>query len=304
MKKIFLMAGVCLLAASCSKECVEQVETETVMAPVKVHVSDFSMSVGEFPDAAGRTRDAAARTRGAVNPATYDGVGAITLAFYKEGTEVYKTTQVKRSASTYDTFGEFGLMLPTGSYTMVVVGYGLFDGDTFTLTSPESANFSPKARETFVKTQPVTITSAAAVDISATLNRIASRVTVESTDGRSAEAAKVRMTLSGGGISFSPTTGLATDNTGLVNTLNISKKTGETTSSTSFLFLTTDEQTIDVTIEVLDAAENTLYSKTVKDVPLKRNRITTLSGPLYTNASLTGAFLVNADWLDGETVNF
>ena len=129
------MAGVCLLAASCSKECVEQVETETIMAPVKVHVSDFSMSVGEFPDAAGRTRDA-------VNPATYDGVGAITLAFYKEGTEVYTTTQVKRSASTYDTFGEFGLMLPTGTYTMVVVGYGLFDGDTFTLTSPESANFS------------------------------------------------------------------------------------------------------------------------------------------------------------------
>ena len=71
-----------------------------------------------------------------------------------------------------------------------------------------------------------------------------------------------------------------------------------------FLFLTTDEQTIDVTIDILDAAENILYSKTVKDVPLKRNRITTLSGPLYTNASLTGAFLVNADWLDGETVNF
>ena len=290
MKKIIILSAVlALLASSCSNE--ETSNDNQILAPVRVHVNDFSVSMDEFPESQTRATDIA----------NYNDVKAITLAFYNGTTEEYKTTQLRSSATS---FGEFTLSLPMGSYTMVVVGYALLDGDEFTLTSPTSASFSPKARETFVNTQTVNITNAAAVDISATLERIVSRLKVDSTDGRTANATSVRMTLSAGGKSFNPSTGAATVNTGFTNTLNISAAVGNTTSSTSFLFLASDEQDINVTIETLDADGNPLFSKTVENVPLKRNRITTLSGTMYTNPSVGGAFQVNTDWLTGNNVPF
>ena len=54
---------------------------------------------------------------------------------------------------------------------------------------------------------------------------------------------------------------------------------------------------MNVTIETLDADGNTLSTKTVNDVPFKRNRITQLSGPIYTNSGVSGGFQLNTDWL-------
>ena len=63
-----------------------------------------------------------------------------------------------------------------------------------------------------------------------------------------------------------------------------------------------DEDTMDVTVETLDAADgNVLFSKTVSNVPLKRNRETTLTGAIYSGTGVTASgFLVNTDWLDSE----
>ena len=35
----------------------------------------------------------------------------------------YSATQLRADASTYETFGEFDLLLPIGSYTIEVLGY-------------------------------------------------------------------------------------------------------------------------------------------------------------------------------------
>ena len=291
-----------MIAASCSNESVNDVENavENVQVPVQVHVSDFSVSQEEFPS--GSTRSGAARgTTRAADPATYDGVKALTLAFYAgDGTEAYKHEQVKGSLEEGETFGEFALSLPMGSYAMVVIGHGLNAGEpAITLTSPTAATFGEyPARETFATTQPVNITSTSAVNLSATLNRIIAKLQVVSTDGRTANATNVRMTMSAGGKSFSPTTGLATVNTGFSNTVGISASAGTTSSSISYLFLTTDEQTMDVTIETLDADGNTLFSKTVNNVPFKRNRVTKLTGTMYTNNSVSGGFQIETAWED------
>ena len=142
------------------------------------------------------------------------------------------------------------------------------------------------------------ITNTSAVDISATLNRIIAKLQVVSTDGRTANAANVRMTMSAGSRDFNPTTGLAITNGGFSNTVNISAAAGSTSSSVSYLFLTTDEQTMDVTIETLDADGAVLFSKTVPDVPFKRNRVTKLTGAMYTNNSVSGAFQIETEWED------
>ena len=288
MKKFsFLMAAIiALLSVSCDKA--EEAE-DTTLVPVNVHINDFTISMGEFG------------TRAEKSAADYANMKMITLAFYSGETEIYKTTQSRGDNST---FGQFSFMLPMGSYTMVVLGYGHSEDDALELTSPTLAAYTgAHARETFAYTQEVNITGTAAVSLNATLDRVVSKLVIESTDGKTDNAVSVRTTFSAGGKSFSPSTGLATGNAGLVNTVVISKQTGEATSTTSYLFLSSDKQDIDVTIDVLDAAGKSISHKEVKGVPMQRNKVVTLRGSLY-SAAATSSFQVNEDWLPAENISF
>ena len=297
MKKFFLMAVAALLTISCTNKNEETVvnaqEEQNAKVPVRVHVDGFSVTQDDFP-----------LTRTATAVGSYEGVKAITLAFYKGNTEVMKTTQFKTSLDPGETFGEFECSLDMGSYTMVVIARGNFDGDVLNLTSPTSASYtSDHVRETFAATQEVNVTSNTPLDLTAVLNRVIAKVVIVSTDNRTADVANIRATFSAGGKSFSPTTGLATVNTGFSNTMQ-GKNTGEKENAISYIFLATDEQTMDVTIETLDAEQNVLFSKTVSDVPLKRNRVTTLTGAMFTAEAAAGSFMLNSDWLSGNNVGF
>ena len=299
MKKVsfIFVALMGMMAASCGNESDELSNEQTVeqsqLVPVRVHVEGFSLLQEEF---------SGAQTRAAQDVADYSGINAVMLAFYKgDGTEVYKSTQAKGDAD----FGEFSLSLPMGSYTMVAVAYFNSDASPLALTSPTAAAFTgTRAYETFATTQAVNITNTSAVDISATLNRIITQLKVVSSDGKTADVSNVRMTFSAGGKDFNPTTGFAITNTGFANTVSNSASVGSTSTSLSFLFLATDEQNINVTIETLDADGNTLLSKTVNNVPFKRNRVTKLTGAMYTNEALSGTFQVETAWLDEYSANF
>lgn len=293
IKKISLFIAAIALLASCSIK--EDRSICNFTSPVTVHVNDFSISQGEFPD----TRSTAI--------GDYNSLKAITLAFYKaDGTESFKETQFKADESTYTTFGKFSTTLPMGTFTMVVLGYYQgSDPHPITLTSPTSAAFTlDAARETFAATQQFTIGSNEPVNLTATLDRIISRLTVKSTDGRTANVNAVRATFSGGSKAFNPISGLSTDDDGLVNVVYPTSSVGATSTMSNFIFLSTDEQTMDITIEPLDESENVLFTKLVHDIPLKRNRVTTLTGALYSDATSAGSFLLNTDWLDGIEVGF
>lgn len=299
MKNKMFFAAFVLLAASCSNE--ESLDSsvnpsEQDVAPVTVRVDGFAVSQEDFP------------TTRATAVGSYNGVQSLTLAFYaSNGTETYKVTHTKGSMGEGETFGEFSTSLPIGSYTMVVLGYVLYDDDALTLTSPTQAEYTVNApRETFAATQTVNVTSTTALNLSATLNRIVSQLKVISSDNRTSNISNVRMTFAAGGKRFSPTSGLATVNTGFSNTVGISTAVGAKSGSVSYLFLDTDEQDIDVTIETLDADGNTVFSTVVEDVPFKRNRITKLTGAMYdVSASATaGSFLVNNDWLSDYNDTF
>lgn len=299
MSKNLLIAAIALLAASCSNQSEETVINEGKSAPVYVHVNDFVISLEEGSGTQ-------PMSRAAENPATYSGVGAMTLAFYdEEGTEVYKTTQVKSNESTYTVFGDFTANLKIGHYTMVALGYGYFDGDVFTLTSPTQAAFtSERPRETFSNVQSVTVTSASPLDLDVTLNRINAKLSIQSTDGRSASAKKIRTTFAKGSKSFNPTSGFSLTDAGFTQVNNPSSAVGTTISVSIYPFLYTDEEEMDITIEALDADDNVLFTKLVEDVPFKRNYITTLRGAIYTAAPSAAAFQVETAWETGETVNF
>ena len=292
LKKLPLVIGVLALFASCNNE--SDTNTKSVqMAPVHVQINDFDISVQSM-----------APTRAAKPLAEYDNAKAITLAFYDGNTEVYKTTQYRESLGGGETFGEFDLSLPLGSYTMVALAYGFREGDVLTLTSPTLAAYAgDHNRETFAVTQAVNIANTTAVNIYATLNRIVAKLDVNSTDGRPAQASSIRVTFSAGSKSFNPTTGLAVGNAGFSNVVSISAAVGNVTSSGSYVFLATDEQTVDVTIEVLNSVNTAIFTKQISNVPLKRNVTTILTGSMYTNNG-NASFLINSEWGTQTNINF
>lgn len=288
---LFLTAFFILLAVGCSNDA-DQENAVDGYAPVTIQVNDFSVSMENF-----------ASTRAEQAVSDYTGVKAITLAFYDSNNEeIYKTTQLRADNTTYTTFGTFSCLLQKGSYTMVVLGYG--SESAITLTSKTEAVYtSDRVRETFVYTQSVNVTSTAAINLSATLSRVVSRLNIVSTDVRTAEAVKIRTTFSAGGQGVNPVTGLATTNTGFSNTVEITKNVGETAGSVNYLFLNTDEQTIHVTIDVLDANDNSISHKVVSNVPFKRNRVTQLTGSLF-SASASTTFSVETTWIDPVEIGF
>lgn len=304
MKKIsFLnvaLLGTMVLTLSCATDAEEVLNPSNPVsvryAPVRVQVSDFSMSMEDILEPPTR----------ATSPATYKNVGAITLAFYdSEGILVCDTTQIKSIPTTFDTFGDFSLLVPMGDYTMVVVARDSVENDVFTLTSPTVAAFtSEKVRETFCHTQAVSITSTAALDLSVTLTRSVSQLSVTSTDPRPNGVDRIRTTFSEGGKSFNPSTGLATLNTGFSVYSSPSASVGNTVGYKNFVFLATDEQTMTITLEVLDEDDNVLITKEIPNVSLKRNRRTILRGPLFTPSASVASFVLETTWLSDYTVNF
>jgi hypothetical protein len=269
-------------------------------------VSDFSFSVDDFPgtfDPSAGSGTVGSGTRGAVDPGSYNGLKAMTLAFYSaDGSEVSKITQEKGSA---ENFGDFSLTLPLGSYTMVVIGRDVLEGDAFSLTSATVAGYtSERVRETFCAKQSVAITSSAAVNLDVTLSRIVAQLTIQSTDGRPEGASKIRTTYSGGGKMFSPSTGLAIEDTGFSVVNTPKSAVGAAIGVKNFAFLASNEQVMDITLEVLDTDDNVLITKEVKDVPLARNKKTTLSGALFTPTAVAIGVRVEEDWLPEETITF
>ena len=299
MKKIFFMAAICLLTASCSNESELKQSDEQQYAQVYVNVGGINMAVEEFPDTRVVTRaDGTAA-------ADYSGVAAIDLAFFaSDGTLAYKYTQWRSDATTYETFGKFTCQLLFGTYNMVIIARGGNTSDVFNLTSPTEASYTSEfARETFTATQEVKVNSTDALNISATLHRIMTKLSIRSTDNLPSAAAQIRTTYSVGSKSFNPTTGVALDDNGFTVTNTAYKADGKLAVS-NYAFLTADEQEATITLEVLDKDENVLNTKTIEAVPLKCNRITTLSGSLFTADASTFSVLLSTDWETEETVTF
>ena len=293
MKKYSFMAGLLLLAAGCSNDVDMNVNSYDEYAQVSVRVNDFSLLVEDFPT-----------TRAEQSVASYTGVKALTLAFYaSNGSETYKTDQLRDDATTYTTFGEFSCNLPIGTYTMVVLGYG--SETAITLTSPTEAAFdNDRVRETFAATQSVTVTSSTPLDLSVTLSRIMAKLNIVSTDGRSASVTKIRTTYAAGGQSFNPSTGLATVNTGFSVDNNVSVAVGNVINIGNYVFLASDEQDINITIQALNDNDDVLFTKVIADVPFKRNRVTKLSGAIFTTEPSELSINVENSWLNEATVNF
>lgn len=301
--KTIIFAGLSLLFAACSNESEQPivvenpVEDSVTLVPIKVHVNEFKTTMTDFDEARVLTRG--------VDPKDYDNLKAITLAFYDEDNkEVYKKTQVKNDGSVIS-FNDFTADLPIGHYTLLALGYFYSSSDEFVLTSLTEAAFtSDKPRETFALTQDVTVISGNPLQLELTLKRLTPKLTIRSTDVRSASVKRMRTTYAKGGKRFNPTTGYALDDNGFTQTQSANTDDANLLKIASYPFLASESDNIDITIEALDANDQVLFTKHIPAVPLKRNAETTISGPIFTTGSSTIGITLDTDWLPGYEVTF
>lgn len=286
MRKAFMcfVALLAMMMTACHKENTNE---PLGSAKVTVSVNDFTISQQDFPGAK-------------TSPASYSGVKAMTLAFFDaNGDQAYCTTQLRADNTTYTTFGEFELSLNLGSYTMIVLGYG--SEVPMTVTSATEASYTAdRCRETFVAAQAVNVTSTNPLSLSAELSRVVSKVIVRSTDNRPADVDSVRVTFAAGGKGVNPQTGLSTTNNGLSNCVAISTAVGAESSTISYLFLASDQQTMNLTVETIKPNGTVYSTRTVADVPLQRNKITVVQGPMYSTAS-GASFTLSTSWIGDTT---
>ena len=290
MKHFISPAAVAATALICATSCSIKEDRTLCTSPVHVTVDNFSIVQEDFP-----------ATRTVQRAADYEGVETISLAFFDgDGTKVYESAQLRSDTSTYTTFGEFSLRLPYGNYTMVVLGSA--STSAMVLTSPTSAAMGEdKVRETFACSRSVTVDGT--TDLSATLSRIISRLVVQSSDGRPEDIVSFHVTLSKGGKTFNPSTGLALTDNGFTNIIEPSTAAGATVKLTTNLFLFTDEEGVDITVEGLDSEGNAITYRSATGVPLKRNRATTISGNIFLAGS-SGSFSLESDWLEDQQTEF
>lgn len=285
MKRLLPLLAALLLVSGCKKDNI------VILTPVHVSLGDFEVINGD-------------QTTAKDEPlATYSGVKAVTLAFYNSaGVLAYSSTQLRADSTTFATFGEFDLALAMGSYTMEVFAYG----SDYPLTlngMTEAAYTVDKVRETFVATQAVNIASTSPVNINATLNRVNSRLRVESTDLQPVSIDSIRITYSAGGKSFNPLTGFATVNSGLVNSIKSAAGENIHTNANSYIFLNANEQYVDITIDAIDTSSAVVFHKEIINVPLRRNAVTTLQGSMY-STSAASLFTLHTDYDSLIVINF
>lgn len=278
-----------LLFISCEQPAIPGDDDQLQTAEVRVHLDDLQIEQVDNSD-----------TRSTDDPISVKDVKALTVVFFdSDNNKVYNSTQLLDDPTTYTTFGEFKCTLPIGDYTLVAVGRGYSKGDELDISSPVLAGYtSERVRPTFSNTMPLSVTSTDPMDVPFAIVNASTMLKIYSKDVRPDEVAKIRTTFQMASKSFNPTTGYATDSLGFSMTNSVGSK-GEPLKIGNYAFLTADEQQMDIKIESLDASGNVLYTRLAKNVPLKRDGITKITGTIFTSSSIS--IKIETPWAQGET---
>lgn len=212
------------------------------------------------------------------------------------------TTLVQQihQVSTDDDFGIPTLNLSVGSHHIYFVasrGIGaILDTDAKALTFAT-------VRDTFWKDVAISVTASSNGSRTVTLDRCVTKLTIAFTDAIPEGAATINMTPATWYYGINYTTGEQTAaTTSQAITINIpASYIGQTGIEASiFSFSSTTEWVTDVAIVSKKSDNTILGSASLTDVPLKRNRVTSFTGPLFSSNGTT-AFSLSTDWLDNYT---
>ena len=204
------------------------------------------------------------------------------------------TIQIHQTSSDED-FGSPTLNLAVGSHHVYFIASrgqdATIDTDAHTITFG-------KVRDTFYMDYEINVTATSNGSRSVTLERIVTKFTAIITDAIPEGAATFNMTPSQWYYGWDYVAGTPTTaTTSQAITINIpASEIGNTDESLNIFGFSSDtEWTTDIALDCKTSTGSILGTATIADVPLKQNRITTFSGPLFSANGLTTVSL-SSDW--------
>lgn len=223
------------------------------------------------------------------------------MLFNEDGTRYFE--KVRTQYSSDENFGQMSLTLPAGEYTVVAVGHSSVKSAT--IKSPEMVQFTAsdgeKLTDTFCYCGNVTIGDEPA-QYALTMSRVTAMVRFQFTDEEiPASLASVKFDYTGGSANFNPITSEGTTKSTQSENRTVSGNDMYQVFTFPYLSAT---GTLKMTISALTSTGDVIKKKTLDAVPVTRNRITTYTGPMFSDGEGTitqsgFGFTVNPDW-DGE----
>ena len=223
------------------------------------------------------------------------------MLFNEDGTRYFEKVRTQYAAD--ENFGQMSLALPAGEYTVVAVGHSSVKSAT--IKSPEMVLFTAsdgeKLTDTFCYCGNVTV-GKEPEQHTLTMSRVTAMVRFQFTDDEvPASLASVKFDYTGGSANFNPLTSEGT--TKSTQSENRTVSGNDVYQVFTFPYMATSG-TLKMTVTALTSTGDVIKKKTIDAVPVTRNRITTYSGPLFTDGAGTitqsgFGFTVNTDW-DGE----
>lgn len=287
---------------SCSSD--EDATTATELEPTTVNVTFTGINISVTPDLKANSPLRVSATESKVTRIAFK-------VFDATGKEVY--SEDKKYGSDND-FDHVVCPLHVGKYTFVAVAHKAkpLDSPVATVTSADEAllteNYVPKF--VFAKTMDVTVAGNTTQNVTMEFGkRITTSFNLKVMDAYPDEVTKVRLTANSSKpkaaspFAFSPATGFAPSALSYTNT--ISRAENKLSSFTGkeiglHFFLTKDEQQMDIVIEMLNDADEVLYTRTLSDLTLHRHSTTCATGTFFT-ASVTTTF--DFDMKDDTTID-
>lgn len=291
MKKLFIMAlAVGLTLTACEKEIMSEKpdgEASGMVAADAVKTKKFTFTLkGDFSD------EWKSVTRGYLAAEGKD-LTDVWMLDYMDGQMVQ---QMHQSDNTAEDFGKPVMQLAYGSHHVYFVASR---GTAPTLNVGEHSIVWERPSDTFYKDYEVNVVATSNGNRAVTLERVVTKLRLTFTDAIPENATTINITPATWYKGLDYITGepcaVAESQT---TTINIpSTSIGQTgVSASMFSVSAATEWTTDVTISSKTAADAVLGTATLSAVPLKANRVSDYSGPLF---SAGGSMLLslNGEWI-------
>ena len=213
-------------------------------------------------------------TRASTNPSDY--FGKINLQLFNEtGEKVFNT--VKTQTKDEQSFGSFTFALAPGKYTVVCVGHSSIKSATIKSATMVqfTASDGEKLTDTFSHCSEIEVDEDGGYELR--MNRVAAMFVIKPTDDEVPETfSKLRIDYTGGSANFNPTTGQGTTKSSQSELRNPASEY----QCYTFPYMA-NEGKLQVTLTALNADGAIIRSRSIADVPVTRNRITTYEGPIF-----------------------
>lgn len=285
-KFVFFMLAASLLT-SCEKSLVSDDEVEKNPSVSTTDGKRFTFTVkGDFAD------EWKSVTRGYLQADGKDMTDLWVLDYMGD----VLVQQIHQSDNTAEDFGRPSLTLAYGSHHVYFVASR---GVSPTLSTANGTITWTNVRDTFWKDYAVEVVSTSNGNRAVTLDRIVTKLTLKFTDAVSANASTINFTPSSWYYTLNYKTGEPTTVTTsqTISTAVPGSYIGNTDVLISYFSLSpSTDWTTDVNVNSRDGDNNIIGQGNMSGVPLKRNRVTEYSGPLFSSGGTITTSL-STDWI-------